>query len=72
VALEDADEVAGAILELFFQENVSASDRSFAVEFVSTDEAGKKVPLDIHSPDYELRLRQLACFIASLPQGMQQ
>jgi len=72
VDLEDEDEVAGAILELFFQENVSASDRSLAVEFVSTDEAGKKVPLDIHSPDYELRLRQLACFIASLPQGMQQ
>jgi len=72
VDLEHEDEVAGAILELLFQENVSASDRSLAVEFVSTDEAGNKVPLDVQSPDYELRLRQLACFIASLPQGMQQ
>jgi uncharacterized protein (DUF1800 family) len=72
VELESAGAVVRELARLLYQERFSPEDQRLAVLFLETDENGHPRPLDTDEPDYELRLRQVACLLASLPQGVQQ
>jgi hypothetical protein len=72
VELESAGAVVRELARLLYQERFSADDQRLAVEFLETDVDGQPQALDTDETDYELRLRQVACLLASLPQGVQQ
>jgi uncharacterized protein (DUF1800 family) len=68
----NAASVVATLGRLCYQERFSPADAALAVEFLTTDEAGQPRPLDPAAADYDLRLKQLAAFMASLPQGVEQ
>lgn len=68
----DAASLVDVLGRLVHQENFSAADRALALSFATTDEQGAPRPLSASAPDYDLRLKELAAFVASLPQGMLQ
>ncbi|MEO6710604.1 MAG: DUF1800 family protein, partial [Planctomycetota bacterium] len=67
-----AANVVRALGRLFYQDNFSAADEALALDFLETDANHAPLPLDPHAGDYAERLKQLAAFIACLPQGVEQ
>jgi len=68
----DARSIVRALARLIHQENFSAADEELCVEFISCDAQLVPKQLDPQAADYARRLKELAAFIASLPQGLQQ
>ena len=57
---------------LLYQDNFSATDEALGVQFLTSDAQQVPLALDPQAADYGQRLKQLAAFLASLPQGLQQ
>ncbi|MEM7261998.1 MAG: DUF1800 domain-containing protein, partial [Planctomycetota bacterium] len=72
VTLDDVDAVVDHLMALLFQSNFTAADRAKAIAYLETDESGVSTPLDPLDPSYDQRIRQLAAFLASYPQSLQQ
>lgn len=68
----DAVSIVAVLGSLLHQENFSAADAALAVEFLNTDANNMPLALDPEAPNYGRRLREVAAFVASLPQGVEQ
>ncbi len=68
----NATSIVRALGRVLYQENFNAADEALALEFLGTDMNHAPLPLDPHAGDYAKRLQELAAFMASLPQGVEQ
>jgi uncharacterized protein (DUF1800 family) len=68
----DAGSVVRALGRLLYQGNFKPADEALGIQFVNHNAQQVPVPLDATAADYPRRLKELAAFLASLPQGLQQ
>lgn len=68
----DAASLVRTLGKLLHQDRFLADDEALAVRFLTTDADGVPRALDPDAPDYARRLKELAAFVASLPQGVLQ